>query len=277
MDYHFELFHLSVLQNQPTLFPEKFDGSKEDWLIKVFSEEHPFKNKILTEFYYLPTSEAQQNKILFGKIGKHLIGEENLPPQEKLEEYTRDSWIASVVVIDPSPQEDGQKLALQTNSNMGTASDLLKNLVKAINTKYSAWPYHVEVSEIVEPKSFWDFVKENEGKITSVTFDFIAPNMLGADDEFESEMREYRDKENARKVKLSIENPNGINPETEKIKRAVKYSLSGKGKAKARAKGNKRYNSEKKGKKTTISYSGRGGLNLLNAAKKFASKILGRE
>lgn len=275
---HFELFHLSLLQRQQLdIEGESYkDFTREQWLTKIFSEDFPFVS-YGSEFYYLATEALNFPSILVGKLGRHLVREENSPPDQGLEKYTRDTWLASVVVIDPTHHEDGQKLAIQSVADIGKASTLIKNYIRAVNEKYPHGPYQIEISQIVETGSFWNFVEENKGRVTSVSFDFIAPNMLGADDEFYEEMRDYRDSEKARKIRLAIENPEGIDPETDKIKRAVNYALEGRGTVKARAKGNKRYNSEEKVRRVYIDDIKEKGMELAKVAGEFASRILGRE
>lgn len=278
MSNRFELFHLSLLQRaQMDIDGEEFkDFTRAEWLNKVFTEKMPF-DSYGSEFYYLPSLPSEGDDVVVGRLGRHVERDENLPPEDGFEEITREIWLASVIVLDPAEHEDGQKLAVQVVGDIGKPSTLVKNLVGSINNRYPYSPYSIEVGHIVDTQTFWNFVSENKGDVTSVSFDFIPPNMLGADEDYYQEMNEYKQNEKARKVKLSIENPDGINPETDRIKRATNYALEGRGAIKAKAKGNKRYNSDNEVQRTYVENVSEAGVELVDVAKKLANRILGRE
>jgi hypothetical protein len=214
---------------------------------------------------------------LIGRIGRKILREENRPPSEGLEDVTHETWMAAVLVLDPSHHDDGQKLALQKINDIGQPLPLITKLVLAINERYPYGPYSIQVAQIIEEQSFWDFIEENEGTVTSITLDFIAPNMFGSDDEFSDEMREFRDNEEARKVRLTLQNESGLTPNTLRMKRAVRYASRGGGKISARAKSGKRYNSSDSVKRTYLENVIETGAELIRVARRFASKILGRE
>ena len=79
-----------------------------------------------------------------------------------------------------------------------------------------ASPYTIESFGIVDPETFWDFIRANDGEVVSVTFEAAAPNMFGGRDDFRRELRELRDKEKTEKTKVEIHNENGLNPDTER-------------------------------------------------------------
>jgi hypothetical protein len=276
MSERFELFRFSLLErDQRDLFEPK-EITRADWLRQVFSEATPFCHHG-TEFHYAPALDHSDSNIIVGRVGKHVLREENLPPDEGLEDITRDTWLAAVMVLDPTDHLDGQKLAVQHIQNVGKPSSLVKQLTQAINDKYQG-PYQIEPSQIVEAQSFWDYVKEYRGLITSISFDFISPNMIGADDEFHDEMREFRDNEKARKVKLILQNEDGINPETERVERAVNYALSeSRGKVTAKARGKPSYSSSNEIKFSYVEDVKEKGAELVKVAKEFSNRILGRE
>ncbi len=96
---------------------------------------------------------------------------------------------------------------------------------------------------------FWDFVKANEGQITSVEFEFVAPNMFGEADDYDSEMRDMQRHEKAQKVKLKIESKDGLNLNTPRVTRAVDYANKGAGSIHAKAKQKKDFSFERKSTK----------------------------
>ncbi len=272
----FELFRLSLLKREQIDMFQFQDMSREEWLKKVFLTEIPFSHHG-TEYHYSPAIDDSDENIIIGRVGRHVLREENLPPDEGLEDFTRETWIASVLVLDPTEHDDGQKLAIQNIGDVGKPTSLINQLTQAINQTYSG-PFKIEPSQIVEAQSFWNYVEENRGSVTSISFDFIAPNMLGADDEFHDEMREFRDSEKASKVKLILQNEDGVNPETERVKRAVNYALSeSRGKVKAKAKGKPSYSSDNEIKISYIEDVKEKGAELVKVAKELSNRILGRE
>ncbi len=274
----FELFHLSLLPRTQSDWIE-YDPNKitrEEWLRKVFCEEQPFNN-YGSEFHYVYAQLNADDGSIIGKVGRQVVREENKPPSEGLEDFTHETWLAALLVLDPTHHEDGQKLAIQNVINVGTPKMLVKNLVAAINARYPRGPYAIEVSQIIEEQSFWQFVDENKGNVTSMTLDFIAPNMFGSDDEFSSEMTAFKVSEKARKVKLMVANEDGIEPDTPRMRRAVQYATKGGGRIRARAKGKKSYNSDDSVKRSFLDDVKETGTELAEVARKLAKRILGRE
>ena len=276
MAYRFQLFRLSLLEVRQMNLLRSNEMSREEWLKEVFSEEIPFTH-YGTKFHYSPALDDSGDGVVVGRIGKHVLRDENLPPEEGLKDFTRDTWIASVLVLDPTDHEDGQKLAIQDISKVGKPASLIRTLVQIINEKFNG-PFQIEVYQIVDAESFWQYVEQNRGNITSVSFEFVAPNMIGADDDFHKEMRAFKNSERARKVGLKFQNEDGVNPETDRVRRAVNYALTeSKGKVTAKAKGKPNYNSDNKAKKSEISDVKEKGLELVKIAKDLANRILGRE
>jgi len=76
--------------------------------------------------------------------------------------------------------------------------------------------------------------------------------MFGGTDEFEEEMKGFRDEENARNVSLALKNPKGLDLKTEKMRRAVQYTSKGGGSIVAVAKRRRHYNSNYHGKRVEL-------------------------
>jgi len=207
-----------------------------------------------------------------------VLREENKSPDEGLEDYMHETWLAALVVIDPTHHEDGQKLAFESIANVGKPLMLIGSLLNSINERYIYGPYAIEAGQIIETQEFWDYVKENKGKITSVSFDLIAPNMFGNSDDWDEDMRDFREQEQARKIRITINNSDGtIDPETKRMRQAVSYAERNSGSIKARAKGRKNYNSRDAAKRSYIDDVSETGVELVKVASKLVKRILGRE
>lgn len=275
MSSKFELFHLSLLERtQPNLFDDFTNMNREEWLRKVFSEEQSFEHYGFT-FHYVPSKTKSDVSKLLGKIGRKVLRDENKSPAENFESVTHETWKAAILVLDPVHHEDGQKVAIQHIKEVGSPSQLVAKLIERINEMYRG-QYSVQVAQIIEEQSFWDFVHQNEGNVTSVTLECIPPNMWGTKEEFDSDLKELRENEGAKKVKITIENDEGIKPDTEKMRNAVRYTARGGGKIKAKAKNNKYYNSQDKVKRTIVEDVQEISLDGIEI-EKMLNRILGRE
>lgn len=274
----FDLFRLSLLPRQQTeMFEPSLESTtREDWIRKVFSENLGFLS-YGTQFHFRPETDASRPDALIGRIGRHISQPESKPPEEGFEEYTHEAWQAAVLVIDPRHHDDGQKLACENFLPVGKPSSLVPWIINAINERYPRAPYQIEANPIMRPGSFWDFERKNHGAITAINFDFIVPNMFGGDDDYNAEMREYRDREKARRVSVSLKNPDGLAADTERMQRAVEYAAKGGGSITARAKKNQRYNSKNKTKRSIVKGLRDAGLAVVDSAKELADRILGRE
>ena len=107
-------------------------------------------------------------------------------------------------------------------------------------------PYELSVAPIIDANTFWNFVNANPNAVTNVRFDLIPPNMFDGPENMDKEMKELRDAEKARKIKLELENPDSLNLDTPRIHGIVDYAAQGGGDIRARAKGSKTYNSKQK-------------------------------
>jgi len=152
----------------------------------------------------------------------------NKSPKEGFEECQHTLWKTTEIIIDPSSHKDGQKVSIKKDKNVGESFSLLRSIAGFLN-KSKETSYHVEIEPIFNPDSFWDFAKENRGTITTIRFEFTAPNMFGYTDDIENKMQNFRDYEKAQKIKIELNSSDGLNPETERIKQSVHYAQRGTG------------------------------------------------
>jgi hypothetical protein len=251
----FELMRLSMVE-RPQL--DAFvrvseDGSsftRERWLRDVFSRPIQFEHR-KDIFHYVPEEDNPSGEgAIFGRIGRKIKISENEPPEKKFVETERDAWRAALIIIDPSHHKDGQKVAVERAVNIGHPIPIFESLAVKISTQDE--PFVLEVNAIVPQERFWEFVASNKGQITSVQFEFIVPNMFGEADDYDREMREMREQEKAQKAKLSIESKDGLDLNTDKVKRAADYTTKGAGSIKARTKTGKTYSSKDKAQRESI-------------------------
>jgi hypothetical protein len=272
----FELFRISVLERrEATLFSDR-NQTREDYLRLVFGARRKF---IFygTDFHFVPEEIQTRDDVIMARIGRPVAVEENRSPDEGFMETVHDGWKAAVVVIDPRHHEDGQKVAVAVDNKVGSPSGLIRELVNAINAADTHARWDIEVEPIVNAQSFWDFATKNKGAITSLTFEFVAPNMFGGTDELSEELREFRRNENAEKVTIALSSKEGLDTTTARTKEAVDYAVQGCGKIKAKAKGGKRFNSTNRVETATLEDDSLPEEPSLVRLARLASRILGRE
>lgn len=238
----FQLFRLSLLQRAQRDAFAGPDVSRYDYLTEVFSRQHIFKH-FASEFHFRPDGSQSRANALLARLGRKTTSDENRPPDEELEEISRESWKAVVIVVDPSDTKDGQKVAVEIDRAVGQPDALIAGLVKRINQSNPLSPYTIEVEPIIDAQDFWAFAEANRGKVTSLTFEFVVPNGLwNANTSIKEELRAAR-AIGAERVSETFKTKGFIDTDNEKIKEAVDYVSNGSGKIRGKSKSGQRFNS----------------------------------
>lgn len=242
MGVRFDLFRMTLLdRTDPELFAP--DESREEFLRRVFSTSLDFSHHG-KPFWYRPAGRKEEDAV-FGRVGRRVILDENLPPEKGLGETTHEGWRACVVAVDPRNHRDGQKLAIERDRTVGGPVAIANALAKAINVKHADANFSVEISPIFDARTFWEFAKNHQGEIVSLTFDLVVPNGLWTSDKnIRDEMAEVRDELNGQEVVTTIKAPYGINTHSKRVEDAVSYAESGSGTISAKTRTGETYYSK---------------------------------
>ncbi|RWH73261.1 MAG: hypothetical protein EOQ86_28505 [Mesorhizobium sp.] len=245
----FELARIFLLERkQSDVFERRAaDGSKlnrEQWLRGVFSQEIDFIHRKSERRFVPDQSRPKGEQRIVARIGRKTLSHEN-DPDDHLREITREQWRACLVIIDPTSHDDGQKVAIETSSIVGSGFGNFESLITTINGRSPPEPFVIELHSITDQTTFWEYIERHKGKITSITLEVVMPNMFGGSSSFEEDAKRLRDNEKARRIKETIENEDGLEPDTERMRDAVSYATRGGGKVKAKAKGTTPYDSTK--------------------------------
>lgn len=271
----FELFRLSLLQRDAVELFEDREITREQYLRKVFGQEIEFLH-YATEFHFVPGEFSASEDVLLGRIGRAVVLEDNLSPSEGYIESEYPTHRAAVLVLDPRDHPDGQKLALQ--NRVGKPLSLVKALVQRINDTHPGSRYHIEVEPIFDAQSFWRWAAENQGEITSLTFEFVTPNGLwSADTDLKEELAVFHKSIGADVVATTFKSDDGIKIDSKKVQEGVEYAEKGSGRIKARARNNKRFDSITKRKVVKLKVRKKSKEPLLVRALQRVKEILGRE
>lgn len=250
----FEPMRLSLVKRPqlPLLFHSDGQHEPEDresYIRRVFGTDRQFSHYNAPFVYVQVAAPVERtNAVLIGRIGREYESIESLPPEQDLGDTKSTRWAAAIVVIDPTAHQDGQKVLVSREAKIGDPFSVFHSLVKSINEAELTAPYHIEVDPIFDPQTFWAFAEEHRGEITTLTFDFLTPNMFDTTESIEEELRDIRNNEHAETVTVEYRSSDGINTETKRIKEGVAYAQRGSGSIRAVTKSKKRYNSKRRRK-----------------------------
>ena len=229
--------------------------TREEWLRSVFGEVINFSHRQAERKYNPDHGRTEIADLIIARIGRETSLKDN-DPEDNLRERVRPIWRACLVIIDPKHHGDGQKVAIETSTEVGSAFGNFKSLVTAINARVPPEPYLIELHAISDQTNFWEYVKQNRGNVTSITLEVSMPNMFGGESSFEEDVKALRDREKARHLRETIENPDGLDPETERMRAAVSYATRGGGRVKAKAKNALPYDSQSDVQHMSSNYAG---------------------
>jgi hypothetical protein len=184
---------------------------------------------------YVPIrrDEGDDQVFTFGRIGKQVVSQENSGPDEKFEKTEHVGWRASNLLLNTSSDPDGQKLAMQERGDVGKPLSVINSLLQHINTANPDSGWLVTVNPIVEKQSFWEAAEKYKGQITRAEFTYVTPNVLGIRSELNKRLKEYREKENAQQVGVTLYEPKGnLHLDSQEVVDAVEYTSEGGGSAK---------------------------------------------
>ena len=272
----FDLFRLSLQQRPPNLL-DRFEDplSRNEWIKRLFSECIQFQHR-RKKYVYMADKNQPLSDCILGRLGREISEMENNPPEQGFEPIRHEAWKASRIVVDPTEHSDGQKVAIEARRDVGTPSALAPRLLRALEGVQQTHQYLNAIHPISDDKTFWSWADQNNEQITRLTFELEVPNMFGSEEEFEKEMRKYRDNENAQKVKIEISNPDGIKIKTDRVKYTVDKAMAkGTGKVTAKTKEGNYFSSQAKQKSVKIQRSG-GGIDSAITADD-TEKMLGRD
>lgn len=276
MSDRFEVFRLSLLPRSQRDLESGPDPTREEYLRAVFSGDTTFTH-YNAEFHYRPDARLSTDDALLGRLGRAVVIDENRPPDQGFEEISHDGWKACVVVIDPRDHEDGQKASIEIDVAVGKPTAIFSGLVKAINAANPLAAYTIEAQPIFDADTFWEFAEENEGRITSLTFEFVVPNGLwSARSSIREELKAAKEKLGAQKVINTFQSDESLETDSEQVKEAVNYAVAGSGEIKARAKGGKKFNSIEKPKVAELPKSDDPEEPIIVRVARNIAKVLGR-
>lgn len=236
----FTFYKISVeLANKISLLME--DKPKHQVVLEAFDVEEPiiFQHVGVTLAY---VKHKRVGDYIIGSLGRQSETEVPGPPSTGFETATQEAWPHVLVIINvSSAQPLGQTVAVMMDGGVFRRPlSPLKSLVDNMtHTNELLDGYELIPNSVSRQETFWDIIKTRTGRIQKLTFDLAAPNFLGVHDELSESLRGIRDRYNATKATIAIENPEGslqIPRDDDFVEQAVTYATSGAGDIKLKAK-----------------------------------------
>lgn len=268
----FLLFRLSLMERSaPGLFAPA--EKREDYLRRVFGQAREFEH-YSNRFHYVPREDVDAGNVIMAAIGRAVESDENLPPVDGFAEAKRQTWKASVFVLDPTDHEDGQKIALEIDPKVGSPAALLGSLVANINATTDG-QYIIEAGGIPRGETFWAWANQPNRRVTDLTFDVPAPNgIFNTNARLRDELKAARQITGTQTVTLGLHSPEGLKTNVEPIADAVDYAESSGGKIRAKDADGNSFHSTTGQKSTTMPEDG--DAPLIARVARQVNRILGR-
>lgn len=225
----FELFHLSLIErDQGDLFVNQM--TREAWLKHTLDSAFIFSHRE-KDFHWVPVDTGSH--LIAGNVARTHKRVHHTPPEDGAIEVVSDEWQGSLVILDPSHHQDGQKLSFERDQTVGRPRAVLQSLLTAVNMRTDA-PYAIEPKPIFNKASFWSWSAAHENKVRRIAFEFVVPNMWGSASDLDEELKALG-AIGVQKAKTAFESPDGIDTTAKPIKEAIEYAAKGAGSVTAKA------------------------------------------
>lgn len=158
----------------------------------------------------------------------------NNATETDIDKINRDDYPFAYIIVDTTKQ----LFLIQKNTEISTNGETIVHSVEKIFSSFLVdKSISFRLSPITESSSFWETVEKNEGKISSVEFEFLSPNLLGQSYKINELMRELKKETNVDSLKMIMKNEKGNLTILDKypfFKDALEYISNGGGKWKMR-------------------------------------------
>lgn len=137
------------------------------------------------------------------------------------------------IIVNTDPQI--QKIAISRNTEAFSTSSASKNVLDKILKKYLL-PYKlsIEFEQMFQSGTFWSYVKKYDGRIKSIDFEIIKPNLSKISQSIKDSLKPLIESTNSHKTHLKLDAPKegvleNINTGNKLVDGLVSYSSEGGG------------------------------------------------
>lgn len=170
----------------------------------------------------------KNNLIILKLASKKEVTFEN----RQLEKETHEHWPSVIIIVDNDPSI--QKIAVSPNIEAFSGTDVIKKILdNNINSILKKFNLKMIRKDIFESKEFWDIINENKGKILSVEFQLVSPNMANISNTLKLDLKFLKERASVQETMLKLNSDPAstltIDQNNELIKSIVDYSSQGGG------------------------------------------------
>lgn len=256
---HFELFRYQLLPISQHIQKDMF---REVLSAKELKEKkNDFFQEILEEFPTLQYRDAKINIRVDLAISPWYVIEINTQKtlqrdKPDFEKERIDTWPHVIVAINNRP--DVQLIAISRNKKAFSSCAVIAKMLQDNFQKFLHEYYlNIQIEALFEKNHFWNLIEEYAGKITSVKFELISPNMANISKALELDLAQLNIDTNSHRTDLKLNSGEGsvleVNPENTLVNSLVDYSAEGGGDIEIRLKGiNKAIRTSKTVREITI-------------------------
>lgn len=224
--------------NQTVLFPE--DKTKKQLLIEALKDSKLKSFKIgKSDLGFV--HEYEREGYVYCKYGKRGSIVQTLSPQEKFKEVKTENWpnCHMFICLSDDP-EKGQRIAIEHKAWIfAHPLGQLRSLADKINEILAHNGLILSINPITQETKFWEIIKQYEGQIEELRFNFNAPNLFNLENSLNDDLRKVRDELNATEAAMILKNKEGelkVPRDNQLLKESVEYVGKGGGEYRIKAK-----------------------------------------
>lgn len=231
----FSLFRYQILPVDRHFHGDLFEGIKS--IEDLVEKKNKLFGEALDSVKNFETSQTETNtKVLIKSSDFYLYRiAANRPLHREKKDFTEeelDHFPSLLVAIWNHPNK--QLIAVQKRYAAFQHSETVARMVVQSVSKILSERYlSVLFEPLFEESAFWDIIENNEGKISSIKFELITPNMANISGALSDNLKEFAKSTNSTKNNVSIEAPahNSLNidQENQTLQGLVNYSSQGGG------------------------------------------------
>lgn len=232
----YELFRFQLLpasQHQQELFVFEVPLSAE----QIRQRKNEFLGEVLTDLPKFRHRGLQiRHKLVRVEDGWYVFKVGALKSVDRdTEEFRKEkveSWPNVTVFVQNTA--DTQVIAISRNQRAFSATSTVARLfLRAIAPDLRHFGLTIQIREQFEDTQFWSVIAENEGRISRVRFEMVAPNMANISRALRIDLRQLNRDSNCEQANVELHAPSGgtleVSPENELIDGCVEYSSLGGG------------------------------------------------
>lgn len=203
-------------------------AKKNSFFSKALKETSDFSNnkyKILAQALY--NDEKEKFRLLKIAVERPLNVE-----TKDFKDGTVENWPSILIAVWNLP--DKQLVAVQRKTSaFSSTKPAIRILSEALEKTLK--PYHLRAifEPMFEKREFWSLIRKHQGKIKSVEFELITPNMANISSSLSDDLKNLAKQANSTKNKLSLESDDSsalcLNENNPTVQGLVEYSSNGGG------------------------------------------------